>query len=328
MKEEKYRDNRGNVVLLTVIAIVTMVIVLVGATFAYLASNIEGSKSANINATTNAGSDLFLITPGADLVLTANENNFGPTDTNLSVNSTATVLFQTTNTTAGGVTKNYKVDLDVVTNNFEYTSGKCYNKPTGANAVIDGITSKTNCTSPNVWASTNGTDYACYDGTNGFTRITSAAYSNQLSCLSKTGYMWELDEIAELVLDLYRDDTTKTDSASCTAVGVCVNQQRQIDNSKTTSTACEASLGTWLPNVWEDNICYHLVVAQDITTIPDNSQIPLIANVAINADMENNGGTTMHYYKPFVTFVNFSHNQIKNGQKSFNASLTFTLITE
>ena len=138
MKEKEYKDNRGNVVLLTVIAIVTMVIVLVGATFAYLASNIEGSKSANINATTNAGSDLFLITPGSDLTLTANEVNFYDGAGSLSVNSTATVLFQTTNTATDGVTKNYEVKLEVIANNFEYTSGLCYNKPSAADESTHG----------------------------------------------------------------------------------------------------------------------------------------------------------------------------------------------
>lgn len=323
MKEKEYKDNRSNVVLLTVIAIVTMVIVLVGATFAYLASNIEGSKSANINATTNAGSDLFLITPGVDLSLTANEANFGPENTNLSVNSTATILFQTTNTVAEGVTKNYEVKLDIVANNFEYTSGQCYSKPTGSGSTIVGVSKKENCSG--VWATANGTDYACYNSSM-TTPINGDSYSNQLSCLSRNSYMWAPDEIAELVVDLYRDDATYTDQASCTAVGVCVNEKREIDTSKTTAGACSQADGTWLLNKWEDDVCYHLVAAKDVTKAASDSTVQLIDNVEINAKSTVNGGTTTHYYKPEVTFVNFAHNQIINGQKSFNASLTFALI--
>jgi len=323
MKEKEYKDNRGNVVLLTVIAIVTMVIVLVGATFAYLASNIEGSKSANINATTNAGSDLFLITPGVDLSLTANENNFYDGAGSLSVNSTATILFQTTNTVAEGVTKDYEVKLEIGTNNFEYTSGQCYSKPTGTGSIIDGVSRKENCSG--VWATANGTDYSCYNGSM-TTPIVSDTYSNQLSCLSRSAYIWAPEEIAELVVDLYRDDPTYTDQASCTAVGVCVNERREIDTSKTSFSSCSQADGTWLLNKWEDDICYHLVAAKDVTKAAGDTDVQLIDSVSINAKSTVNGGTTTHYYKPEVTFVNFAHNQIINGQKNFNARLTFALI--
>ena len=323
MKEEKYRDNRGNVVLLTVIAIVTMVIVLVGATFAYLASNIDGSRSANINATTNAGSDLFLITPGVDLSLTANETNFGPDNTNLSVNSTATILFQTTNTATTGVTKNYEVKLEVVANNFEYTSGKCYQKPTGSDTILEGVTSKNNCTGTNMWA-TDGTSYACYERpTAGFAPVLGSSYTNQLSCLSRSSYIWAPDEVAELVIDLYKNDPAITAESSCTQVGACVNNKREITGATTEGT-CD---GTWLPNIWEDGICYHLETAKDITKAPSESVVQLIDNVAITAKSTVNNGTTTDYYKPVVTFINFDHNQIINGQKNFGASLTFALIS-
>ena len=49
MKEER-DDSRKNVVLLTVIAIATMIVVLVGATFAYLASQVYSEDQANIEA--------------------------------------------------------------------------------------------------------------------------------------------------------------------------------------------------------------------------------------------------------------------------------------
>ena len=328
MKENEYNDNRKNVVLLTVIAIVTMVIVLIGATFAYLASNIEGSKSANINATTNAGSDLFLITPGSDLSLTANEVNFYDGAGSLSVNSTATVLFQTTNTATEGVTKEYEVKLEVLANNFEYTSGKCYNKPS-APETIGTITRKENCTGTNLWATVDGNTYACYSNGTAYSPVNDTAYSNQLSCLSRTNYMWAPDEIAELVIDLYRDDANYTDQASCVAVGRCMNDNRKVDTSITSQAACVDAYGSeerWLPNIWEDDLCYSLATAKDITKSESDSVVQLISSVSINAKSTVNGGTTVHYYKPVVTFVNFEHNQIKNGQKNFNASLTFALI--
>ncbi len=327
MKEENYRDNRGNVVLLTVIAIVTMVIVLIGATFAYLASNIEGSKSANINATTNAGSDLLLITPGADLSLTANENNFGPENQNLSKDSTATILFQTTNTATTGVTKHYEVKLDVVQNNFEYTSGKCYNTPQGANSTIAAITEKEACTGVNTWATTNGTDYSCYNGSvNSLTEVIGNSYTNQLGCLSRNSYMWAPEEIAELVIDLYRDTADYDEENNCKSVGVCVSDRREINTLATTKSSCESGNGTWLPNIWEEGTCYSLVAAKDITTVQSGSTVKLLDDVEINAKASVNNGTTNHAYKPVVTFINFAHNQIINGQKNFSASLTFALI--
>ena len=38
-----------------------------------------------------------------------------------------------------------------------------------------------------------------------------------------------------------------------------------------------------------------------------------------------NGGTR-HYYKGVVTLINFGHNQIVNGNKSFNGVLNFERI--
>ena len=68
-----------------------------------VASNIEGNKSSLINATTNAGSDLFLITPGENLVIHADENNFGPENTNLSASSTASATLSPERIGAGNL---------------------------------------------------------------------------------------------------------------------------------------------------------------------------------------------------------------------------------
>ena len=80
MKEEKYRDNRGNVVLLTVIAIVTMVIVLVGATFAYFASlNINVTNTTNVRTTTGDAINATLATIGDTITLSLSGSDMLPT---------------------------------------------------------------------------------------------------------------------------------------------------------------------------------------------------------------------------------------------------------
>ena len=326
MKDERYRDNRGNIILLSVIAIVTMVIVLVGATFAYLASNIEGSNTSNINAVTNAGSDLLLITPGDDLLLSANEDNFGRDDGDLSVNSTATILLQTTNTT--DVTKTYSVKLDIVQNNFEYTSGQCYIKPTGDGVINEMVTREDSCTSSNnVWATADGINYSCYYRTVVTTTASGAPYTNRLGCLSSNNHIWKINKVPELVIDLYKNNTIYIDSDACSSyAGDCVGDG-VIDSSLRNKTSCEADNKKWYPSVWEDGICYTFAVSKDVTAAAAGTSHLLLGNEEITANAGTNGGSSKVLYKPFVTFVNFEHNQIINGNKAFQAGLVFALTT-
>jgi len=312
-------NGRSNVILLTVIAIVTMIIVVVGATFAYLASSVDSDDVSNINAVTNAGSDLLLFNAGSDIELLATIENFSDEDPSLSNTVNADVVLQTKSTE--GVTYNYGVYLTVPQNDFEYTSGTCYAK--SEVAVVAG--SAEECASnnaSNIWATEDGESHACYTAS---TPIAGVAYNNQLACLAGSRYMWSPLDAAELVIDLYRNDESLTEEAACTSAGVCVDNKRGIvEASDASSCTAAASTNTWLPNIYEDGMCYSVVKTADLTTVVTNedTKLSLIDSVAISA---TNGGTA-HYYKGVVTLINHNHNQIVNGNKKFNGFLHFERI--
>jgi hypothetical protein len=132
---KKEHTGRDNVLVLTVIAIVTMVIVVVGATFAYLASNVGAGDDSNIQASTQGSSDLLLFNAGEDINIVATNDNFSAVSGNLVGTSDASVLLKTTSETA--VTYNYKVSLAVSHNDFEYSSGACYTRTEAIGSAAD-----------------------------------------------------------------------------------------------------------------------------------------------------------------------------------------------
>ncbi|MBE6155459.1 MAG: hypothetical protein E7164_01730 [Firmicutes bacterium] len=318
---KKEADGRGNVILLTVIAIVTMIIVVVGATFAYLASSVQSGDISNINATTEGGSDLLLINAGEDLSLVANLDNFNETAGNLTGQVDANVLLQTNN--KNEVTYDYRVYLTVPNNDFEYTSGMCYVKPATDAIVVDNQEDCLADSSSNVWATVDGTGFACYASP---TQVVNAFYTNEITCLSNPNYMWSQSNIAELVLDLYQSTGESVEKATCEAQGVCVSNTRTIVGGVTTSADCKSNNpnNTWLPNISENGLCYGVIKTADLTTLTttEGTNLSLIDSVSIKAT----DGQTKHYYKGIVTLINFGHNQIVNGNKAFNGSLNFERI--
>ena len=61
--------EKKNTVLLTVIAIATLLVAVVGATFAYFASNASNTSTTNITATTAKAVDVFKANTSGDLTL-------------------------------------------------------------------------------------------------------------------------------------------------------------------------------------------------------------------------------------------------------------------
>lgn len=322
MKETKGEGNgRSNVILLTVIAIVTMIIVVVGATFAYLASSVGSGDTANVNATTNAGSDLLLFNAGEDISIEANLENFYDGAGNLTGSVDAHVSLQTNNTSE--VTYNYGVYITVPQNDFEYSSGTCYTKPAGSTIEAEDAAACLENNSTNIWATVDGSSYACYGAAN---KVADTFYTNEVACLTNKANMWSPAEAAELVIDLYRNNDDLTEETACTSAGVCVDNMRNIVEGATDQNACRtaSSSNTWLPNIYEDSVCYSVVKTADLTTVTtnDSTKLSLIDNVAISA---TDGGEE-HYYKGIVTLINHSHNQIINGNKMFNGILHFERI--
>ncbi len=92
-------DNRKNTILLTVIAVATLLVAVVGATFAYFSAQGGGTKTNNLEVKTEAAaSSSFSI--DKNLAILANMDNFGP-----------------------GGTKEDNTQTDTMTGTIEFTAG-------------------------------------------------------------------------------------------------------------------------------------------------------------------------------------------------------------
>lgn len=70
--------EKKNTLLLTVIAVATLLVAVVGATFAYFGSfNVDTNSSTNVNVTTGAGQSVLFKTTGTDLNYTVPDNKMG-----------------------------------------------------------------------------------------------------------------------------------------------------------------------------------------------------------------------------------------------------------
>lgn len=307
-------SKKSNVVLLTVIAIVTMLVVVIGATFAYLASQVDGKVNSNINVTTNVSSDLFLIDAGAPIEIVANTENFGKDQAaageDLSAESLGSITFTTNSDTESK--RKYKIDLNISQNDMEYTSGTCYVKTDTVEVE------KENCNGENIWA-TDGKAEKCYAKGNAVSRTD--YLDNMYSCTASDMYIWETREDAELVLDFYKVDNTKT-SETCNT-GKCYDPNRQVVDGITSEAACDGN-NRWVADYFNatNNKCYVLQNTYDIT----NSQGTL--NLVDNVEMTTSKtiGKVNDYYMARVTLINYMHNQIQNGSKKFMASLEYSQI--
>ncbi len=312
MNEER-EDSRRNVVLLTVIAIATMLIVLVGATFAYLASQVNSEGQSNIQAATNAGNDMFLINAGSDMEVYADLDNFYSGSGNQVDNTEATITLQSA--TGVQVTYTYNAYVTVASNNFEYTSGTCYRKST----EVTGVTQNECTSNSNIWAKTNDGG-ACFSGT---PDVVDGAFSNnEVGCLTDNRNMWVSEDAAELVIDLYKADETISAQATCETNGICVNKLHAIVAGITTQSGCTGD-NTWVPAKFQDSFCYIPVATADLTTAAASSNVSLLTNQTISV---NNSSKTDYYFAE-ITLINYNHNQIVNGNKNFGASLTFERVT-
>ena len=112
-------ENRKNTILLTVIAVATLLVAVVGATFAYFTA--QGGTSANTNvnvqtAQTSNGS----FTINGSISINANQENFYQGAGNQTSTATAKVEYTASSTAASDFC--YTVGLQVTANNFEYTT--------------------------------------------------------------------------------------------------------------------------------------------------------------------------------------------------------------
>ena len=112
-------DNRKNTILLTVIAVATLLVAVVGATFAYFTAQDDGDVTRNINVTTSTtDSATFTLEP---ITITANQTNFAQGKGDQTAVSTGTASF-TANNTDETSEFCYTLTINVANNDFEYTT--------------------------------------------------------------------------------------------------------------------------------------------------------------------------------------------------------------
>src|SRR5574344_2335118 len=111
------KENKS--LLLTIVAISTLIVSIVGVTFAYFAASIGNSASSNIKVTTST-LDSLIYTTGDPIKLEATQQNFYEGAPSITGATISTVSLNSNNEEDAKYC--YTLDLVINNNNFEYTS--------------------------------------------------------------------------------------------------------------------------------------------------------------------------------------------------------------
>ena len=112
--------NDKKVLVLSFLGVITLILVVVGATYAYFTAQGGGTGNINVDANT-ATTDNLSFQTGNAINITANEEDFGQGAGNKSGTTFARATL-TANNATNNATRNYYVYLDITDNNFEYTT--------------------------------------------------------------------------------------------------------------------------------------------------------------------------------------------------------------
>ncbi len=112
--------NDKKVLVLSFLGVITLILVVVGATYAYFTAQGGGTGNINVNANT-ATTDNLSFQTGNAINITANEEDFGQGAGNKSGTTFARATL-TANNATNNATRNYYVYLDITDNNFEYAT--------------------------------------------------------------------------------------------------------------------------------------------------------------------------------------------------------------
>ena len=114
------KTNEKKALMLSAVAIITLIVVVIGATYAYFQAQGGGSGNTNVNVQTST-TDNLSFQVGSAISLTANQEDFGQDMPNKSGSTTASATL-TANNATNNATRNYYVYLDITDNDFEYTT--------------------------------------------------------------------------------------------------------------------------------------------------------------------------------------------------------------
>ena len=113
-------EKKKKVLVLSFLGVITLILVVVGATYAYFTAQGGGAGNINVNAGT-ATTDNLSFQTGSAISLTANQEDFGSGMSNKSGSTYARAIL-TANNATNTATRNYYVYLNITGNDFEYTT--------------------------------------------------------------------------------------------------------------------------------------------------------------------------------------------------------------
>ena len=142
-------ENKKQAIILSVVAIVALLSLILGATFAYFRASGNSGSSTNVNVTTYT-SDLLTFEIGNDIAVYADQTSFASGKGNATGSTYAKATLVANNKT-NTATKNYYVYLNISENTFTYTQNESTPellltiKDTSGNEItsITGLTHKT-----------------------------------------------------------------------------------------------------------------------------------------------------------------------------------------
>ena len=115
-------ENKKQAIILSVVAIVALLSLILGATYAYFQASDNSGSSTNVNVTTYT-SDLLTFEIGDDIAVYADQTSFASGKGN-ATGSTFAKAILTANNKTNTATKNYYVYLNISENTFTYTQNE------------------------------------------------------------------------------------------------------------------------------------------------------------------------------------------------------------
>ena len=113
------KSNEKKVLVLSAIAVITLIAVVVGATYAYFQAQSGGSKDIDASVITST-TDQLSFQVGNGISISASQEDFGQGMPNKSGSTTAKAVL-TANNATNTATRNYNLYLDIKNNGFTYT---------------------------------------------------------------------------------------------------------------------------------------------------------------------------------------------------------------
>ena len=114
--------NKKNAIVLSIVAVVTLIALVVGATYAYFQNQYGSASNADVNVTTYT-TDMLTFETGKAISLYADQTTFGQEKGSLSGETFAKATLVANNKT-NEATDNYYVYFNIENNTFKYTLGE------------------------------------------------------------------------------------------------------------------------------------------------------------------------------------------------------------